>query len=494
MRCHALADHVRILIPDLDAHRLGVRAGNTRSHALALAPQIAMLTPDPAREKAALEALALALLAFTPNVAFAEGHTLLLEVGAGLRLFGGLRALFSRVASTVETLGHTARFACAPTAWGAWLLAAARAERAGRRWRVVKQATLARTLDTLPVSLLPFAAEHGDVFEQIGCTTLADLRRLPRAGIVRRFGDDVLTLLAQAFGEHPDPREYFQAPASFHAQLELQARVDSAEALLFAARRLVVQLAGWLGAHHAALRKFELRLEHELASRHAPRTSVLRLGWAVPSRDADHLIWLLREKLNQTALAAPVIGLKLVADEVSEYAAPSGTLFPMPEASDESMARLMERLGARLGAQNVLQLSTHEDHRPERAMQAAAYREPAAGRRKPARAKKPAAQAAGAAHQPPLQAVLDLPESPLPSQPRPVWMLERPLRLVVRDERPVYRRPLKTLTRTERIEAGWWDGEGVERDYYVAGDDQGRMFWVYRERLSGQWFLQGLFG
>ena len=82
----------------------------------------------------------------------------------------------------------------------------------------------------------------------------------------------------------------------------------------------------------------------------------------------------------------------------------------------------------------------------------------------------------------------------LPSQPRPLWLLDQPLRLMVRDQRPIYRRPLKMLTRTERIEAGWWDGNPVERDYYIAADDRGHMFWVYRERVKGEWYLQGLFG
>jgi protein ImuB len=206
------------------------------------------------------------------------------------------------------------------------------------------------------------------------------------------------------------------------------------------------------------------------------------------------LLWLLREKLNQTELAAPVIGLKLVAAEVREYAAPSDTLFPLPEASDASLVQLFERIGARLGAQNVLQLSLGDDHRPEHSTHADAWRAPARrGGRKPKANPPVTADAADAANAP-TQAVLDLPDVPLPAQPRPVWLLERPLKLAMRGDRPVYRRVLKTLTRAERIESGWWDGDGVGRDYYVAADDQGRMFWVYRERIGGQWYLQGLFG
>ncbi|QGZ61849.1 Y-family DNA polymerase [Paraburkholderia acidisoli] len=512
-RCHALADHTRILIADLDALRLGVHAGSARSHALALAPGLVLLEADPARETRAFEALALALLAYTPKVSLVapsasaqatsaaqkaqalQSHTVLLEVGSGLRLFGGVRALLAKVAATVESCGHVARIACAPTAWGAWTLAQAHAARASRRWHVLKESTLARVLDALPVTLAPFAAQHEHALTQIGCATLGDLRRLPRDGIVRRFGDGVLAWLAQARGEAPDPRVWFEAPPSFQASLELQARVESAEALLFAARRLVMQLAGWLAAQHAALAGFELRLEHELASRHAPRTSSLAIAWAAPSRDAEHLLWLLRERLNQTELAAPVIGLALFAADVSDYAAPTETLFPMAEAAEASLGQLFERIGARLGEQNVLQLFVEDDHRPEQAMSARPWRAgKAKSAAKPRRPKKTPHDAPQDAASAPVQSAFDLPEVPLPAQPRPAWLLEKPLKLAMRGDRPIYRRPLKTLTRTERIESGWWDGESVERDYYVAADDQGRMFWLYRERVGGQWYLQGLFG
>lgn len=528
--CYALADHAHILMPDLDAWRAGVHAGYSRSYALALAPGLKLLAADTTRETQAFEAIALALLTYTPKVSLADAHTLLLEVGSGLRLFGGLRTLLSRVSATVAEFGYTMRIACAPTAWGAWLLAQARACRQGRRWHVIKETSLARVLDGLSVSLLPVTQAHRDAFAHVGCSTLADLRRLPRAGVVRRFGSGILDLLAQAYGTRADPRESFRAPASFHAQLELPSRVDNADALLFAARRLIVQLAGWLSAHHAALSSYTLLLEHELASRHAPKTSSLKVAWAIPSRDAEHLIWLLREKLNQTVLAAPVIELKLVADQIGDYAGQSDTLFPMPESDGDSIARLLERLSARLGPENVLQMSVQDDHRPERAMRIEAYQAQAFSRQKRAPAKSRAkvkadktwltdelrhaaseeeregeatmlqTQATQAITPPSAprsvdaQPSLDLPDSALPSQPRPVWMLDRPLRLMMRDQRPIYRRPLKMLTRTERIEAGWWDDNRVERDYYVAADDRGHMFWVYRERLNGEWYLHGLFG
>ena len=63
-------------------------------------------------------------------------------------------------------------------------------------------------------------------------------------------------------------------------------------------------------------------------------------------------------------------------------------------------------------------------------------------------------------------------------------------------------RPLSLLSGPERIEAGWWDAELAERDYFIAEAADGALVWIYRARLplsteSGSesgWFLHGRFG
>lgn len=535
---YALADHAHVLLADARAHALGVRAGWSRSHALTLAADLVCLSPDPLREAAAFEAVALALLAWSPRVVLASSYTVLLEVSSVLRLFGGVRAVLRKIAQTVAACGHAARMGCAPTPWGAWLLAYARACRAGRgRRRVLKPDTLARTLDRLPVGLLPAAQSQGGALEQIGCATLGDLRRLPRGGIVRRFGAHVLTQLEQAYGEAPDPRDIFVAPPAFDARLELMARVDSADALLFAARRLIAQLCGWLAARRAALTGFELRLMHEPSFRGAPQTSRIAVAWAEPSRDAEHVTWLLREKLNQTELVAPVLELSLHATQVVEHEAPSETLFPLPGAERDSVIRLIERLSARLGDERVLEIALAEDHRPEAATVsrpwrvAALGRRTGAGRRAPIR--KPAAASQSYASRPAGRLPASMPvnalaarlhaatsasagknfivpfrtpfkapttvfgtNSPLTANtlPRPGWLLSTPQALIERHGAPFYRTTLTLVAGPERVEAGWWDGRGVARDYYIAVDARSHWYWVFRERATGDWFLHGFFG
>src|SRR5205807_5391141 len=98
----------------------------------------------------------------------------------------------------------------------------------------------------------------------------------------------------------PEAREYFTPPPRFAAKLELPAEVSRAEGLLFAARRLLVQLEGLLAARHAGVRAFTLTLLQSKAS------TVVEVRLASPAREAQRLGQLLREKLATLSLSCPV--------------------------------------------------------------------------------------------------------------------------------------------------------------------------------------------
>ena len=72
--------------------------------------------------------------------------------------------------------------------------------------------------------------------------------------------------------------------------------------------------------------------------------------------------------------------------------------------------------------------------------------------------------------------------------------LAEPAVLARRGDAPLFHGSLVLEDGPERIEAGWWDGDDVRRDYYVARSRRGMRLWVFRERRSGRWYLHGLFG
>ena len=450
------------------AREAGVKPGMRRAGALMLAPQARVHQRSPELEAQAQQEVALALLQYSPQVAQAEEATLLVDAGASLRLFGGVRALCRRIEASLRALGYTAVLSCAPTARGAWLLAQ------GNAGRALSMASLVRRLDRLPCVLLPPARPFIDWFDGIGCLSLGQLRRLPRPGLQRRCGRPLLDMLDDAHGHSAELFVWIEAPPSFCAALELFDRVENAEALLFGARRLLQQLTGWLCARQLAVERIALLLIHERGRvAKAPTTVELALGEAV-WRD-EHLVRLLRERLAQLTLDAPVIGLRLEALQVQPMAPPSDSLFPEPGGTPQERQRLMELLVARLGTDNVLQAMPQADYRPE-----------TANRWLPVPVKTPARTP-----------VPDLPPG-LPGMPRPGWLLARPIALLMREHRPFYGSPLKMVSAAERIEAGWW-GQSQARDYFIAEGLDHAHYWVYRERIAGsadeapRWYLHGLF-
>jgi protein ImuB len=128
------------------------------------------------------------------------------------------------------------------------------------------------------------------------------------------------------------------------------------------------------------------------------------------------------------------------------------------------MSQLVERLTARVGCQAVQSVTTVAEHRPQRAWR-----------------------------------LQDFPGQELPAIRyrfcRPLWMLPEPTRLSAVHGYPLLQGRLTLLEGPERLETGWWDDDGIARDYYTAMNPQGLRLWVFRNRNhTPAWYLHGFFG
>ena len=386
--------------------------------------------PEPERE--ALAATAAWACQFTPRVSLEPPQALLLEIEGSLRHFGGRWKFLARLRAGLGRLGFEARIGEAPAARAALWLAR------GDGGRIEAQ----------PVAVAGLAPPAQALLSNLGIGTLGGLLRLPREGIAQRFGQGLLEQIDQACGRAPEARDFFVPPARFAARLELPAPVLQAEQVLFAARRLLAQMEGFLAARQAGVRAFCLGLLHE----DRPATEVA-VGLAGPGRAAEHFARLLRERLGALALAAPVEAIRLEAGDLEPLAEKSRGLFHDAHGG-EAWLRLVERLQARLGSEAVHGLDTHEDHRPERAWV------------------------------PVLPGKGFFSKEDIPRPPRPLWLLDPPRRLAEGE--------FALLAGPERIESGWWDGAEAQRDYFIARTGEASLAWIYRER-EGNWFLHGYF-
>jgi protein ImuB len=415
-------------------------------------------------------------LQFTPRVARVD-EALLLEVSASVRLWGGKKALLDQFIEGNTALARTS-WSCAATS----LIAV------GLLRQKVMGRALPRQARELPLETLTAAREHVQTLARAGCRSWGDLLALPRGGVSRRFGAGLLAALDSAMGQRPERYPWLTLPELFDQKLELPALATSAPELMWSAARLLAQLQVWLQARQRGVLAFELEWTLDLKRLDGvklPSHQQLVVRTAQPTQDMTHLRKLVSENLDRASIAAPANHLRLRTLESTEWAGASHSLLVEDKAKGDKLHQLVERLSARLGAGQVVVPQMHADHRPEhRQRWVPAQQQAGAMVGKKGRAKPPPADAI-----------------------QPPWLLPKPLRLTVQRDTPQYQGALRLLTRPQRIEAGWWDGEGqglALRDYFIARSEKAGLVWIYRERpasladtesqpAQARWYLQGLY-
>ena len=259
----ALVDEHRISAANAAAQAQGVKPGLKRATALALAPRITLGQADPARDAEALLPVAHAALAFTPQVVLqpanepgAAPHTVLLEVQASLRYFGGLDALLQRLQQALVPLGHL----CTPPA---------RRRRKARRSCPVEpppQCTRPRRDPSRPPGGACLAARPGaralGGLAGMGLRSLDDLLNLPRRGwrgASAKACWSSSTAPSAAGPTRASPsccRRRSRAGSSCSPAPTPPSRCCTAAVLL-------ERLIAWLAAQHAFVRRFRLLMHHE---------------------------------------------------------------------------------------------------------------------------------------------------------------------------------------------------------------------------------------
>jgi protein ImuB len=460
------------------------------------------------------QALAWQALALTPRVTLARDAALM-EVSASLRLFGGLRGLLLRLHSQTHELVQPGRLHAAP---GSTSPVALGRLRLAQPWKAVARLPAS----DLPLAVLDAACPHLDALGRLGCHVWGDLRRLPRDGLARRLGAALLDALDQAWGDRAETQHWLQLPEVFEDRLELAFGVEHSTGLLFALQRLLQRLKAWLLAR--SLGVLGVRLVWQMdARRGVDREGELLLRLGEPTQDMAHIARLAAEHLARVQLPAPAQWLSLHSLQTAALGGQSRSLLPDEQRRGESLGQLVERLGARLGPARVLRWQAHASHVPERMQQWRAWSAGELARdaltptrsqrqKRPSPAGMPPSPPGGGQGWGPAAVAGTGPTALSPSFAQagpdrdallPTWLLQPPLRLSMRADRPCYDGPLALLVGPQRLEVSGWAPvaqtaaeDFVMRDYFIARSPQAGLLWIYRERLptsQAAWFLHGIF-
>ena len=453
----------RILLPDARAAEAGVLPGQSANAALALLPELELELRNPLCEQQALETLATWLEQYSSFVSIVAADVLLLEIAGSLRLFGGLKTLGREIVAGFEQRGFDASPAIAPTPLAATWLA-----RGGRRACVHEFEKLLPALRNLSLDCLDWPQTALESLTGMGIGNVGDCLRLPRDGFAKRFGAGRLLELDRALGRLPDPRQSWRAPERFLRDYEMTEEQDDSQCLLAICQELLVSHERFLLERQLGTQRLRFTFFHLKA-----RATRLLLGSATAERLANRWFDLLRIRFERLALPEPVIAIRLEGGRTQALETGTGPLAFTGRPKSEttySMTQLAERLTARIGAGAVYRVSNAADHRPQLAW------------------RKSAALAGK---------TVDVASTARRDPRRPLWMLPEPVLLEAEQGWPRHRGRLTLREGPERLETGWWDEQGIARDYYTAIDSRGVRLWIYRDRnprCDVVWYLHGFFG
>ena len=496
------------------AERADIYAGMTLTDARAILPNLKTSETDLPAETKALSRLADWCGRFTPwtapdeegsGTAFAGGGSIWLDVTGCAHLFGGEDALMRNITNCLEKLGFVAYTAIADTPGAAW--AAVRYTRyKRRRWTIVRKGKAQDVLAFMPVAGLRLPPNTVSSLHAVGLRRIGDIIPIPRAALADRFGSDVANRLDQAFGNRPEPVSPLAPSSPWHTRINFAEPIGRQKDIADALRSLACDLAAMLKGDHLGARRLTLSFYH-------PDGAVERLqaGTSQASRNADHFTRLFAAKLDRIDTDFGIDAIALTATS-SEKLSPAQAAFDRSgERHETGTSELADRLSNHLGSKNVVQLTLHESHIPERAISA----DPIIAHPRTAPAKpSPAAFSPG---------------NRSLRRPRPLRLLPRPEEVEVvapvPDDPPIMFRWRKQVFRVEhadgpeRITPEWWN-DGLDlletepkkeetetshtlqdniRDYYRVEDRQGRRFWVYRDGAYSpgtrpSWYIHGVFG
>lgn len=457
----------------------GVVPGMALNAAHALIPQLRVLPRNLAAESAALQQLASWANQFTSIVSRVPPHALVLEIGGSLTLFGDNSALQNTIAQGCTELGYHATLATAPTPLAATLFA-----RQPETTKTLANEDWKTRLAQTPIQLLDLDTTVLTALHSVGVYTIADCETLPRTQLTARFGKSLPLALDRAFGRQADPRRAEPMPEHFYSQVQFPTNIHHTEALLFAARRLLRELAGYLHARQHGCSEFCFELTHDDI---AP--TVIPIQLLRNSRDNQNWLLVVKDRFEKLQLNAPANAIALRANNSLPLAPSHDDWLAAQGQTDSPDTLLIERLQSRLGVDAVHSLAIMAEHRPE---QAWAYCAPTVATQQLHTAHKKTSHKRVVTRQ--RKASASTNHQPITSA-RPLWLLAEPLLLKMQHQRPYYDGALTLQQGPERIESGWWDGEDTCRDYFIASNPLGERLWIFRDhRNLARWFLHGLFG
>ncbi|CAH7059294.1 Nucleotidyltransferase [Vibrio chagasii] len=450
-------DH-RVLQANQVALESGITLGMGLGSAAALCHHLHVHPYSIELEKNKLKEIAQWAYLVTSDMTLLPPNGLLIKASNMLSLYDGLDNYWHELKSHIEALNIKFSFATGYSPLSAILLSKQAINQVTDNVQQMKAWVNQQALSS---SELP--PKQVERLNRVGINIVEELLKLPLQEVARRFDIDLVNYVGRLNGQFKHPIDFYHPPESFQQYLELLFDIEN---ILFIEKpllKLLNQLECFLKLRDRVA--FELTLTLHLRDKddhpvsfYSAQGDYLAEKWA----NLTHLT------LESLKLTAPVQGLTL---SLARHGEPQTAYHDLFDGNTGTLAALdlLSLLQAKLGQACIQTPKIQQDPRPEKANR---YSLPTLSKNV---AKKQATVEVVGHTEP----TINISQQRL----RPSILLQEPEALTEN----------VTLSQgPERIVSGWWDGEKIIRDYFIAHSENGRWVWVFRTP-DKQWFLHGLF-
>ena len=338
-------------------------------------------------------------------------------------------------------------------------------------------------LDYSLVNVDPKRSE--EIFETLrlwGVRTFHDFATLPVAGVSERLGPEGIRLQNLAHGKTERHLRLKQSPPVFAGSIELEYAIVELEPLSFILARLLNQICASLNSYALATNELLVRMQLEDQSVHERNLTL-----PYPMRDHKVFLKLLLLDIEMHPPQSAVTKISINCEPVKPRVLQNGLFTPLAPAPDK-LELTLARLAKLVGETNVGSPVLLDTHRPD-----AFSLKRFVLNTKEHRSRGKNLQSAISNLQyrqclgfrmfrPPLRAVVEV-GGGWPKQIS-AWGKQR----------SIYGKVIN-LAGPWRTTGDWWRNDGWVRDEWdvavESGKDQQALYRMYRELVTGHWFIEG---
>jgi len=437
----------------------GISEGMNISHALILNPELQLHERNAQLEAKKLQNLSYWAYRYTSLVSLHNENLLLLEIGRSSKLFNSLNKLINLIKQDLSTFKIDAKLGLAQTPKASIVLSQLNHQKLNNSYIALAKAKIEHLEQDYKTS---------QKLHHCGFQTLNDIKAIPQSELGSRFGPNLLVYLRQLWGDLADPQTGITPPETFHARADFSEPIRNITWIQQQFDRLLDDLVHFAQSRQLICRGFRWHFYHE--NNHLIKT--VYIGASTGKNSSSAFKELTNLTLENTKFDWELSSIALSSTHLLPIKLFNDDLFT-PPSKQEQLQQLVDKLVSRLGHSAIFDISEKNEHLPEFANEYSPINREQI-------------------QETPNHYQTRLIDSKATFKDEPLWLLEKPRRLMQHNLEPLLEGRLNIIHGPNRISSHWWQAQ-QSRDYFIARQRSGRLLWIFFDRVNRNWFLHGLY-